>query len=434
MPGFNFPCIHLSVSKASAVVNFLSTLVFAWAVLTGITINTSTALESCIGKQDFSRIARVRSSNNELQYVKVLQSYDGMPTLVVPVATAGTPLPIVFEKANKISGKGDEQAAFRISKDERATKICPPVDLSQTQIDAETGVVVAAGLNYAAHAEEAGGGSTFLFPKPAAPSAAYQALSPPPEVVLLDYEIELAFVLLQDIHLNQLPSEDQFLENSAFFMANDISDREPIILNKALMGPGTGFVNGKGQAGFLPVGPWMVRGSELYQAIEHCGKKGLSLSLSIDEGEGPKLRQQANTEAMILSPYELLKKIASEVEEKGPRTEMPFNKDDSVRFYPLVVSSNNFTLTAGSIVLTGTPEGVALQAPSNIFGILFRGLLHLRSPLGQFAEEERIRVQTGETGGYLKPGDVIHAQIDGLGKQLLTVKTFGEYTSANQCQ
>jgi lysyl-tRNA synthetase class 2 len=37
------------------------------------------------------------------------------------------------------------------------------------------------------------------------------------------------------------------------------------------------------------------------------------------------------------------------------------------------------TLPAGSVVLTGTPDGVVLQAPSP-FGVALRGLLRLRSP------------------------------------------------------
>jgi 2-keto-4-pentenoate hydratase/2-oxohepta-3-ene-1,7-dioic acid hydratase in catechol pathway len=308
--------------------------------------------------------------------------------------------------------------------------------LTQREIDAEQRVVIAAGLNYAAHAEEAGGGDVFLFPKPVAPGAPYGVVSTPEGVTLLDYEVELAFVLLEDVDLHALPSLETLLEQSAFFVANDLTDREPIILHKALSGPGTGFVEAKGQPGFLPAGPWLVRGTELFDAASACGGDGLRLRLDVDEGDGFRPRQDATTAAMILDPLELLARIADEVRRGGLRTPMPVRRGDEVRHYPWAVASQadgSARLPAGSVVLTGTPDGVVLQAPSAL-GVFARGLLRLRGPFEQFRREELARAAANEPGGYLAPGDRVRSRIDGLGAQIFSIGEPGAPPVPDPCQ
>jgi 2-keto-4-pentenoate hydratase/2-oxohepta-3-ene-1,7-dioic acid hydratase in catechol pathway len=235
-------------------------------------------------------------------------------------------------------------------------------------------------------------------------------------VTLLDYEVELGFVLLGDVALDALPARAELLEQAAFFLANDVSDREPIVLHKALRGPGTGFAQGKGRAGYLPAGPWLVRGSELFAALAACGAEGLGIRLAVDEGDGFVERQASSTARMILDPLALLERIAAEVEAHGARSAMPFSRDGETRHYPLAVGDGAPRLPAGSLVLTGTPDGVALQAPAPL-PLVLRGLLRLRGPFAQFAAEERERARRGEPGGYLAPGDVVEARIDGLGAQ-----------------
>jgi hypothetical protein len=118
-------------------------------------------------------------------------------------------------------------------------------------------VVVAAGLNYSGHAEEAGGGDVFVFPKPVEPTGPYSTVSAPTGVTLLDYEVELAFVLLADVSLAALPTWETLLDQSAFFVANDVTDREAIIRNATFTGPGTGSSRRKGNRDSCP----RVRGS-----------------------------------------------------------------------------------------------------------------------------------------------------------------------------
>ena len=173
----------------------------------------------------------------------------------------------------------------------------------------------------------------FLFPKPAAPTRPYARVHAPAGVTLLDYEVELAFVLLEDVDPFDPPSREALLAKSAFFLSNDVSDREAIVRN--VSGPGTGFVEGKGQPGFMPAGPWMVRGTELFSAVEACGADGLGLRLSVDDEAEP--RQSASTARMILAPHELVARIGTWITEHGRRTPMPFVRDTESRFYPLAV-------------------------------------------------------------------------------------------------
>ncbi len=380
----------------------------------------SPSLARCLDEQGLARVARVVGPDGVPSYARVAAHEDGVPTAVVPVAGDDADLAAVLERAADAPA---DAPVWRIAEDERAGRLCAPFRLGQDELDEEIRVVVAAGLNYAAHAEEAGGGDVFLFPKPVAPGAPYGEVAPPAGVTLLDYEVELGFVLLADVDLRALPSEPELLARSAFFVANEVTDREPIIVHKTLSGPGTGFVEAKGQPGFLPAGPWLVRGSELFAALAACGEKGLGLRLDVDEGEaeGFQTRQDATTADMITGPRVLLERIAEEVEREGVRTPMPVRRADGPRHYPLAVESGDgLRLPAGSVILTGTPEGVALRAPSP-FGVVLRGLLHGRGPFEQFRREELERAAAGGPGGYLQPGDRVRAHIDGLGTQIVHI-------------
>lgn len=389
------------------------------------------ALDSCLRSRGLPRVARVVGPGGEIAWARVVDDEDGVPTAVVPVAGGGDDLAAALERAAADSGHAPR---WPIAASERATRLCAPVHLPQEAIDAETHVVVAAGLNYAAHAEEAGGGEAFLFPKPVEPSAPYGTVAAPAGVTLLDYEVELGFVLLADVDLDAPPSREALFAQTAFFVANDVTDREPIIRHATIRGPGTGFVEAKGKPGFLPVGPWLVRGRELFRALAACDADGLGLRLAVDEGDGFLPRQDATTAAMILEPRALLDRIADEVKRHGARTSMSVRRADRVHRYPLAVSGADGRprLPAGSVVLTGTPEGVAFRAPAPL-AVLARGLLRLRSPFEQFRREELTRAGSDARGGYLAPGDRVRASIDGLGAQIVEITSPGTAPPRGPC-
>src|SRR5262249_49169237 len=190
--------------------------------------------------------------------------------------------------------------------------------------------------------------------KPVQPTAPYGAVSPPPGVTLLDYEAELGLVLLGDVALDALPSWDALLAHSAFFIANDVTDREPIIQHATLTGPGTGFVEAKGGPGFLPLGPWIVRGRELFNAVAACGGRGLPIRLEVDAGEGFEVRQDANTELWLLDPVALLARVAEQVRRRGLRSEMPAERNGETPHHPPAVGATPPPPPGGNR-LTGPP-------------------------------------------------------------------------------
>jgi len=378
-------------------------------------------LQRCLASQDLPRVARVRAPGGGARFVRVLADRDGVPTRVAPIDPDDGDLAGVLARAAALPA---DAPGWEIPADEAAAQVCPPFALSQAELDAGRRVVVAAGLNYAAHAEEAGGGDTFLFPKPAAPTPPYGVVALPEGTVLLDYEVELGIVLLADVDLRDLPDEETLLGNAALFVANDVTDREPIITHAKLDGTSAGFVEAKGQPGFLPAGPWLVHGPALGRALFACGSDGLGIRLAVDEGDGFRTRQDATTDLMLEEPLALLERIAAEVEAVGLRTAMPVRRGGETRYYPLAVDAETPRLPAGSVILTGTPEGVALGRPDPA-GLVLRGALRLRGPFEQFRREQLARVAMGEPGGFLAPGDRVRASIDGLGAQLLRIAASG---------
>ncbi len=385
-------------------------------------MRVETDLDRCLAGKDLTRIARVLDPSGRVVFARVTASQNGHITRAATIAPANTPLPKVFELAAQATGS----PYFAVEDD----RVCAVVDLPESELDSEQRVLVSTGLNFAAHAEEAGGGDVFLFPKPSAPTRAYATVHAPAGVTLLDYEVELAFVLIEEIDPFEPPSRDELLAKSAFFLSNDVSDREAIIRRADVSGTGTGFSEGKGQPGFMPSGPWMIRGSELFDAVEACEKNGLGLQLWVDDEVEP--RQDATTERMILQPFELIARIGTWIEDHGRLSKMTFARPEQpVQNYPFAVPEEAPRLPAGSIVQTGTPEGVALNAPSPL-GVAVRGLLRLRGPFAQFLAEEKARVAEGGTR-YLAPGSTVTARIDGLGAQRFSIGDAGGHAAAHAC-
>jgi 2-keto-4-pentenoate hydratase/2-oxohepta-3-ene-1,7-dioic acid hydratase in catechol pathway len=124
----------------------------------------------------------------------------------------------------------------------------------------------------------------------------------------------------------------------AFVVANDLSERAFQIEHS-----GGQWSKGKIAAGFSPVGPWLVTPDE----VEHQ-KLGLR---SFVNGEP---RQDSSTADQIFDVATVIHHL-----------------------------SQYMVLDPGDLIMTGTPEGVALS--------------------GRFP--------------YLRPGDVVEVEIDGLGRQ-----------------
>jgi 2-keto-4-pentenoate hydratase/2-oxohepta-3-ene-1,7-dioic acid hydratase in catechol pathway len=197
---------------------------------------------------------------------------------------------------------------------------------------------LAAGTNYAEHADEVLlDDPPFLFPKLAAPTP-WNA--PIPWTKRLDYEAELAAIPLATVTGPDDPP------GYAVVLANDVTDRLTLIRELDLDEPmgTTGFAASKGQAGFLPVGPWLVipRKPEFYRDLE--------FRLYVDG----RLRQRFNTRDMILSTDDIVR--------QGFRDRSMDYRKGSTRV-SLIPDEG---VPTGSLILTGTAGGVMFK-PLNIW-------------------------------------------------------------------
>ena len=193
---------------------------------------------------------------------------------------------------------------------------------------------------------------------------------------LLDYEVELGFVLLEDITREQLLA-DHFVPLLGYFIANDLSAR-----SIALLGEGTDMRYeywgvSKSFPGFLPM-------SDQIWIPDNPSSNSIPC-VKIETYVNGELRQGQTTDNMIYTPLEMLRFV----QEKYPET--PLKK--------------------GDIILTGTPGGVAIATP--------RALVRLSNLLG-FDRYRKLSIKLkGDQSSFLKGGDVVEVKGAGLG----TVRT-----------
>ncbi|MCM3656312.1 fumarylacetoacetate hydrolase family protein [Agromyces mediolanus] len=206
---------------------------------------------------------------------------------------------------------------------------------------ARPSAVYCVGMNYAAHAAESGSlppEHLVLFMK--APNT---VVGPDDEVEIprgstkTDWEVELGIVIGQRTSYLDSPA-DARAHIAGFVLANDLSERD-----WQLAVSGGQWSKGKSGPGFCPTGPWLVTGDEV---------DADDVRLRSWVNGGP--RQDSRTADLIFG----IDRIVHEL-------------------------SQFLVLEPGDLILTGTPEGVALS--------------------GRFP--------------YLGAGDVVELEIDGLGRQ-----------------
>ncbi len=206
---------------------------------------------------------------------------------------------------------------------------------------ARPSAVICIGQNYAAHAAESGSEpptSPIIFLKtPNTVVGPNDIALIPRTSVKTDWEVELGVVVKQRASYLDSPA-DSINHIAGFVTANDLSERD-----FQLSVSGGQWSKGKSAPGFSPIGPWLVTPDEV-------GYKNLRLRSWVN-GEA---RQDSSTVDMI------------------------FDVDFLVWHL-----SQYLTLEPGDVILTGTPQGVALS--------------------GRFP--------------YLTAGDVVEIEIDGLGRQ-----------------
>jgi len=196
-------------------------------------------------------------------------------------------------------------------------------------------------MNYAAHAAESGSEpptQLVMFMK--APNTVIgpdDDVTIPPGSEKTDWEVELGIVIGRRASNLESPA-DARAHIAGFTTVNDLSERD-----WQLAGSGGQWSKGKSAPGFCPTGPWLATPDEL-------------------DADDVRLRSFVN----------------GEPRQDSRTADLIFGIDTIV--WEL---SRYLTLEPGDLVLTGTPEGVALS--------------------GRFP--------------YLRAGDVVELEIDGLGRQ-----------------
>jgi 2-keto-4-pentenoate hydratase/2-oxohepta-3-ene-1,7-dioic acid hydratase in catechol pathway len=292
---------------------------------------------------------------------------------------------------------------------EVAQRILPTIGVTQAELDEQHGLIIGVGPNFAAHREETA--TTFdrmVFPKPVAPRGAYgpvapSALGDPDAGKLLDYEVEIGFVLLRAVDLDSLPTPAEFVENIALFLSNDLSDRLPQILYGE-----DGYTRAKSHPGYLSIGPWMVHGRHL-----KLGGGGVELHLRVLEESprpGGSARQSASSTELIRGPWAIAEML-SEIHDDSVQQDNSGSEREVAR-----VRDGHSVLPAGTIILSGTPDGTAIQAPGSWDRVraLVRGNLTMSGARRYFVQHS---IDHRQEMGYLSPGDTVECWAEHLGQQ-----------------
>ncbi|WP_137844811.1 fumarylacetoacetate hydrolase family protein [Microbacterium sp. 2FI] len=206
---------------------------------------------------------------------------------------------------------------------------------------ARPGAVYCIGLNYVAHAKEGGNEppeEIIVFMKPSNTVVGPDDdVALPPRTDTVDWEAELAIVI--GARTWQLPDADAGRAAIAgYTVANDLSER-----TWQLARSGGQWSKGKGAPGFCPLGPWLV-------TADSVDASDLRIWSTVN-GEP---RQDSRTSDMIFDVGQIVADL-----------------------------SEHTVLEPGDVILTGTPEGVAVS--------------------GRFP--------------YVKDGDVVEVGIEHLGVQ-----------------
>ncbi|MFC7404207.1 fumarylacetoacetate hydrolase family protein [Georgenia alba] len=222
-------------------------------------------------------------------------------------------------------------------------------ELSETSIEGERvgapvarpSAVVCIGMNYAAHAAESGAEPP---KRPVVFLKTPNTVAGPDDVAYIprgstrtDWEVELGIVIGR--RASYLSSPDEARAHIAGYVTgNDLSEREFQIEVS-----GGQWSKGKCAPGFSPLGPWLVPAEEVDPT-----------NLRLRSWVNGEPRQDSTTADMIFGTDEIVHDL-----------------------------SQYMALEPGDVVLTGTPQGVALS--------------------GRFP--------------YLKAGDVVEIEVEGLGRQ-----------------
>lgn len=190
---------------------------------------------------------------------------------------------------------------------------------------------------------------------------------------LLDYEVELGFVLLEDIPAKNL-NKEQYAPKIGFFIGNDFGARSLAVLGEGQANRYDYWGVSKSFVGFTPISEKVWIPNEFKANSIPC-----ILLETLVNGE---VRQHQMTSDLIYTPLQMLQAIH--------------------RKYP------NKLLQKGDMVLTGTPGGVAMSAPRWLMRLAGIVGLDRFQKLGSVSSEDSM-------AKFLKNGDEVLVKGGGLG-------------------
>ena len=150
----------------------------------------------------------------------------------------------------------------------------------------------------------------------------------PPQTNKLVYEAELGIVIKRKMHNITPEQASQYI--LGYTCANDVTARDLQLQDKQ-------WLRCKSFDTFCPLGPWLETSLD-------------PQDLSIKSYLNGELKQEARTSEMVYTPYELLSYI-----------------------------SQNMTLDAGDLILTGTPHGDGEMQPGDTVAIEIEGIGRLEN-------------------------------------------------------
>lgn len=228
------------------------------------------------------------------------------PTSLIEVIEMGQPA--LDAIGNVVEAVSASESASNWRLDEMGMQYGPAV--------ADPGKIICVGLNYRRHAAETNMAipeTPVLFSKFNNSIAAYgDSVSLPPVAIQYDYEVELGVVIGKPAR--NVSAGDALDYVLGYVTSNDISVRD-------LQTRTSQWLLGKTLDNFLPVGPYLVTADEV----------GDPQQLAIKTWVNGDLRQNSHTGDMIFPVAEIVSYI-----------------------------SRYFTLEPGDLIVTGTPEGVAM--------------------------------------------------------------------------
>ncbi|VAV93333.1 Fumarylacetoacetate hydrolase family protein [hydrothermal vent metagenome] len=187
---------------------------------------------------------------------------------------------------------------------------------------------------------------------------------------MLDYEVELGFVLLEDVSSQQL-NDDSFIPKIGFTIVNDLSARSLIFMGEGQKNRYDYWGLSKSFPGFTPLT------DSLWVPSTH--KPDAIPCVTLETKVNGETRQQQTTANIIYTPKQMLGFIT----DKYP--DQPLRK--------------------GDMIATGTPAGVIMSTP--VWLVRLSSILDL----GRFAKLDAVI----DRKGFLTAGDKVVTSGEGLG-------------------